>query len=120
MNLDFLDFEQPIAELQAKIEELRLVGDDAEINIQDEISRLEQKSQSLTAAVFSSLTPWQISQLARHPLRPHMLDYVAHIFDNLRHQLLGFTQHKMVDVRERFVTCREERSTGDDDERLLE
>ena len=76
MDLSFLEFEQPIAELEAKIEELRLVGDDAEINIQDEIGRLEQKSQSLTAAVFSSLTPWQISQLARHPQRPYMLDYV--------------------------------------------
>ena len=81
MDLSFLEFEQPIAELEAKIEELRLVGDDAEINIQDEIDRLEKKSQSLTAAVFSSLTPWQISQLARHPQRPYMLDYVTRIFD---------------------------------------
>ena len=81
MDLSFLEFEQPIAELEAKIEELRLVGDDAEINIQDEIDRLEKKSQSLTADVFSSLTPWQISQLARHPQRPYMLDYVTRIFD---------------------------------------
>jgi acetyl-CoA carboxylase carboxyl transferase subunit alpha len=88
MDLSFLEFEQPIAELEAKIEELRLVGDDAEINIQDEIGRLEQKSQSLTAAVFSSLTPWQISQLARHPQRPYMLDYVKRVFDDF-HELHG-------------------------------
>ncbi len=81
MNLDFLDFEQPIAELQAKIEELRLVGDDNEINIQEEIERLEGKSRSLTESIFANLSPWQISQLARHPLRPYTLDYVARIVD---------------------------------------
>ena len=81
MNLDFLDFEQPIAELQAKIEELRLVGDDNEINIQEEIERLEGKSRSLTESIFASLSPWQISQLARHPLRPYTLDYVSRIVD---------------------------------------
>ncbi len=84
MDLSFLEFEQPIAELEAKIEELRLVGDDAEINIQDEISRLEKKSQSLTESVFSSLTPWQISQLARHPRRPYMLDYVPRMFTDFQ------------------------------------
>ena len=82
MNLDFLEFEQPIAELQAKIEELRLVGNDNEINIQEEIERLEGKSRSLTESMFSSLTPWQISQLARHPLRPYTLDYVSRIIDD--------------------------------------
>ncbi|MDJ0740890.1 MAG: acetyl-CoA carboxylase carboxyl transferase subunit alpha [Gammaproteobacteria bacterium] len=82
MNLDFLEFEQPIAELQAKIEELRLVGNDNEINIQEEIERLEGKSRSLTESIFSSLSPWQISQLARHPLRPYTLDYVARIVDD--------------------------------------
>jgi acetyl-CoA carboxylase carboxyl transferase subunit alpha len=82
MNLDFLEFEQPIAELQAKIEELRLVGDDNEINIQEEIERLEGKSRSLTESIFSNLTPWQISQLARHPLRPYTLDYVARVVDD--------------------------------------
>ena len=81
MNLDFLEFEQPIAELQAKIEELRLVGNDNEINIQEEIERLEGKSRSLTESIFSNLTPWQISQLARHPLRPYTLDYVARIVE---------------------------------------
>ena len=81
MNLDFLEFEQPIAELQAKIEELRLVGNDNEINIQEEIERLEGKSRSLTESIFSNLSPWQISQLARHPLRPYTLDYVARIID---------------------------------------
>jgi acetyl-CoA carboxylase carboxyl transferase subunit alpha len=70
MNLNFLEFEQPIAELEAKIEELRYVGSDAEINISEEISKLQEKSQALTESIFSSLSPWQISQLARHPQRP--------------------------------------------------
>ena len=82
MNLDFLEFEQPIAELQAKIEELRLVGDDNEINIQEEIERLEGKSRSLTESIFANLSPWQISQLSRHPLRPYTLDYVPRIIDD--------------------------------------
>ncbi|MGB5452091.1 MAG: acetyl-CoA carboxylase carboxyltransferase subunit alpha [Sedimenticolaceae bacterium] len=82
MNLDFLEFEQPIAELQAKIEELRLVGNDNEINIQEEIERLEGKSRSLTESIFSNLSPWQISQLARHPLRPYTLDYISRFVDD--------------------------------------
>lgn len=80
MNLNFLDFEQPIAELEAKIQELRMVGNDSDINITDEISRLEGKSRQLTKDVFSRLTPWQVTQLARHPLRPHALDYIERIF----------------------------------------
>ncbi|ANB02929.1 acetyl-CoA carboxylase carboxyl transferase subunit alpha [Ectothiorhodospira sp. BSL-9] len=79
MNPDFLEFEQPIAELEAKIEELRFVGDDAEVNIQDEIARLEAKCKSLTESIFSKLTAWQIAQLARHPRRPYTLDYVKHM-----------------------------------------
>ncbi|HEY9148778.1 MAG TPA: acetyl-CoA carboxylase carboxyl transferase subunit alpha, partial [Gammaproteobacteria bacterium] len=65
MNLNFLEFEQPIAELEAKIEELRYVGDDAEININEEIARLQEKSRNLTKSIFAKLTPWQVSQLAR-------------------------------------------------------
>ena len=80
MNLNFLDFEQPIAELEAKIEELRYVGDDAEININEEIGRLQAKSKSLTESIFSNLDAWQISQLARHPQRPYALDYIQRIF----------------------------------------
>jgi len=80
MNLNFLDFEQPIAELEAKIEELRYVGEDAEINISEEIKKLQTESQALTARIFGNLTPWQISQLARHPQRPYTLDYVARLF----------------------------------------
>jgi len=80
MNLNFLDFEQPIAELEAKIEELRYVGDDAEININEEIGRLQAKSQALTESIFSNLDAWQISQLARHPQRPYALDYIQRIF----------------------------------------
>jgi acetyl-CoA carboxylase carboxyl transferase subunit alpha len=82
MNLDFLDFEQPIAELEAKIEELRLVGSDAEINIQDEIDKLTSKSHKLTESIFAKLTPWQISQLSRHPLRPYTQDYIDAIVDD--------------------------------------
>jgi acetyl-CoA carboxylase carboxyl transferase subunit alpha len=81
MNPNYLDFEQPIAELQAKIEELRLVGSSAELNISEEISRLEEKSRSLTKSIFSELSAWQISQLARHPQRPYTLDYVNYIFE---------------------------------------
>lgn len=80
MNLNFLDFEQPIAELEAKIEELRYVGDDADINISEEISRLQAKSRSLTESIFSKLSPWQISQLARHPQRPYSQDYFDRLF----------------------------------------
>jgi acetyl-CoA carboxylase carboxyl transferase subunit alpha len=82
MDLNFLEFEQPIAELEAKIRELRLVGDDNEINIQDEITRLEGKSRALTASIFANLTPWQISQVARHPLRPYLFDYVPRLFSD--------------------------------------
>ena len=76
MDLKFLDFEQPIAELEAKIDELRFVGDDSEVNINDEIARLRAKSKSLTKSIFSDLSAWQIAQLARHPLRPYTLDYI--------------------------------------------
>ena len=84
MAVAFLDFEQPIAELEAKIEELKHVGSDAEVNIQDEISRLQAKSRQLTTSIFSSLTPWQITQLARHPHRPYTLDYTSTIFNEFQ------------------------------------
>ena len=77
MDLKFLDFEQPIAELEAKIEELRFVGDDAEVNINEEVARLREKSESLTRNIFSKLSPWQVAQVARHPGRPYTLDYLA-------------------------------------------
>ncbi|MDR1057780.1 MAG: acetyl-CoA carboxylase carboxyltransferase subunit alpha [Coxiellaceae bacterium] len=80
MNLDFLDFEQPIAELLAKIEELRYVSTDNKINISQEIARLEAKSRELTKSIFSTLTAMQIVKLARHPQRPHTLDYIERIF----------------------------------------
>jgi acetyl-CoA carboxylase carboxyl transferase subunit alpha len=79
MAVAFLDFEQPIAELEAKIEELRHVTSESEVNIQEEISRLQAKSRQLTMSIFANLTPWQITQLARHPRRPYTLDYVAAI-----------------------------------------
>ncbi|MFQ5644829.1 MAG: acetyl-CoA carboxylase carboxyl transferase subunit alpha [Thiogranum sp.] len=88
MDMNFLDFEQPIAELEAKIEELRYVGDDAEININEEIGRLQAKSQSLTESIFSNLDAWQVSQLARHPQRPYTLDYISRIFTDF-HELHG-------------------------------
>ena len=80
MNLNFLDFEQPIAELQQKIEELRYVADGSEVNLTEEIQKLEGKITTLTEQIFSSLTPWQIAQLARHPQRPYAMDYIDQVF----------------------------------------
>lgn len=80
MNLDYLPFEQPIAELEQKIEELRLVGNDNDLNISEEISRLEEKKITLTQNLFSNLGAWEVSQLARHPKRPYTLDYIKHAF----------------------------------------
>jgi len=80
MNPNFLDFEQPIADLQAKIEELRLVDGSNDLNISEEIARLEEKSRALTLSIFGNLTSWQIAKLARHPRRPYTLDYIAQIF----------------------------------------
>src|SRR6202034_890255 len=79
MAVNFLDFEQPIAELEAKIEELRHVTSEPEVSIKDEISRLQAKSRQLTRNIFANLTPWQITQLARHPQRPYPLDYTGMI-----------------------------------------
>jgi acetyl-CoA carboxylase carboxyl transferase subunit alpha len=76
MSLNYLDFEQPIAELEAKIEALKFISNDVEINIGEELSRLRAKSRALTASIFADLTQWQITQLARHPLRPQTLDYI--------------------------------------------
>src|SRR5271167_584791 len=80
MALNFLEFEQPIAELEAKIEELKFLGSDASINIAEEVKRLQVKSRALTNSIFANLSPWQITQLARHPQRPYTLDYVSLIF----------------------------------------
>ena len=80
MNPDYLDFEQPIAELEGKIEELRLVGNDNNLNIGEEITKLRNQSTKLTENIFSNLTPWQISQLSRHPQRPYTEDYINMIF----------------------------------------
>ncbi len=88
MPLSFLDFEQPIAELEAKIDELRFVSSDAEVNVGEEIARLRAKRRALTTSIFASLSPWQVAQLARHPQRPYTLDYAAMIFDEF-HELHG-------------------------------
>ena len=79
-NMNFLEFEQPIAELEAKIEELRYVGDDSDININDEINRLKKRSKELTESIFSGLTAWQVAQISRHPQRPYTRDYIERIF----------------------------------------
>ena len=79
MNMNFLDFERPIAELEAKIEELRHVGNDSEVNLSEEISAMQAKSSKLTEEIFSKLTAWQVSQLARHPQRPYTMDYIERI-----------------------------------------
>src|ERR1700742_1549216 len=88
MALNFLEFEQPIAELEAKIEELKFLGSDASINIAEEVKRLQSKSRALTNSIFANLSPWQITQLARHPQRPYSLDYVSMIFSDW-HELHG-------------------------------
>jgi acetyl-CoA carboxylase carboxyl transferase subunit alpha len=80
MKISFLDFENSIAELEDKIEQLRYVQDDSALDIVDEISRLAQKSEALTKDVYAKLTPWQISQVSRHPQRPYTLDYIEHLF----------------------------------------
>ncbi len=85
LTLNFLEFERPIAELEAKIEELRHVVDAKdEVNLSDEIQRLQKKSRKLTESIFSSLTPWQVTQIARHPQRPYTLDYVAQLFTHFQ------------------------------------
>ena len=78
--MNFLDFEQPIAELEAKIEELRYVGNDSDLNINDEINRLKKRSMELTQSIFASLSAWQVSQISRHPQRPYSRDYIERIF----------------------------------------
>ena len=84
MPLSFLEFEQPIAELEAKIDELKFVSSDAEVNIGEEIARLRAKSRALTTSIFANLSPWQVAQLARHPQRPYTLDYASAIFDDFQ------------------------------------
>ena len=88
MNSKYLDFEQPVAELQAKIDELRNVGSDNAINLDEEIQRLQSKMRQKLVSIFKDLTPWQITQLSRHPLRPYTLDYVDYLFDEF-HELHG-------------------------------
>src|SRR6056297_2510808 len=81
MDPNYLDFEQPIADLESKIRELRHVGSDNAINLDEEVQRLEQKCRDCTRAIFAELSDWQIAQLARHPERPYTLDYIPMIFD---------------------------------------
>ena len=80
----FLDFEQPIAELQQKIDELRYVHEDSAVDISDEITRLSKKSQQLTKDIYSKLTAWQVAQVARHPQRPYTSDYISGMFADFR------------------------------------
>jgi acetyl-CoA carboxylase carboxyl transferase subunit alpha len=84
MKTTFLDFEQPIAELEGKIDQLRFVQDDSAVDISEEIKRLEAKSQTLTKDLYAKLTPWQMAQVARHPQRPYTLDYVQHMFTDFQ------------------------------------
>ncbi|MET3105648.1 acetyl-CoA carboxylase carboxyl transferase subunit alpha [Oxalobacteraceae bacterium GrIS 2.11] len=84
----FLNFEQPVADLEAKIEELRFVQDDSAVDISEEIDRLSKKSQLLTKDIYGKLTPWQVSQISRHPQRPYTLDYISEIFTDF-HELHG-------------------------------
>ena len=80
MKTTFLDFEQPISELEQRIEELRFVQDDSAVDISEEIARLTKKSQSLTKEIYAKLNPWQVAQVARHPQRPYTLDYIGMLF----------------------------------------
>ncbi|MDH4052009.1 MAG: acetyl-CoA carboxylase carboxyltransferase subunit alpha [Rubrivivax sp.] len=82
MNPNYLDFEQPIAELEAKIEELSLVGSDNEINISEEISTLKEKSRKLTQKVYADLSAWEIVKVARHPMRPYSMDLIPRVFSD--------------------------------------
>ena len=84
MKTTFLEFEQPIAELESKIEELRYVQDDSALDISEEIERLQKKSRTLTKDIYAKLSPWQISQVARHPQRPYSLDYIQNIFTDFQ------------------------------------
>ncbi|KTD72833.1 acetyl-CoA carboxylase carboxyltransferase subunit alpha [Legionella tucsonensis] len=84
MSRQFLDFEQPIEELNQKIEALRMIDHDNEVNLSDEIARLQTKCSELTSQVFSNLEPWQIAQMARHPLRPQTTDYIERIFTDFQ------------------------------------
>jgi Acetyl-CoA carboxylase alpha subunit len=95
MDLKFLDFEQPIAELEAKIKELRNVEFDNNINISDALKQLEDRSQALTELIFNNLSDWQISQLSRHPGRPYTLDYVEQIFTDF-YELHGDRAYAMI------------------------
>ena len=88
MAVSFLDFEQPIAELEAKLEELGHLTTDESVNVEAEIGKLRARSQQLTRSIFANLTPWQITQLARHPQRPYALDYIAAFFTDF-HELHG-------------------------------
>src|ERR1039458_7584722 len=80
MKVTFLDFEHSVSELENKIEQLRYVQDDSALDISEEIDRLQKKSQMLTRDIYAKLTPWQISQVSRHPQRPYTLDYIEHLF----------------------------------------
>ena len=105
MKTTFLEFEQPVAELEAKIEQLRFVQDDSAVDISEEISRLEAKSQSLTKDIYAKLTPWQIAQVARHPQRPYTFDYVEQIctdFEELHGDRAFADDHAIVGGLARF------------------
>ena len=88
MNQNFLDFEQPIAELEARIQELRHAGQGSAFDIEEEVGKLQEKLRARTAEIFRTLTPWQVSQLARHPQRPYTLDYVELMCEEF-HELAG-------------------------------
>jgi acetyl-CoA carboxylase carboxyl transferase subunit alpha len=98
MKITFLEFEQPIADLESKIEQLRFVQDDSAVDISEEISRMESKSLALTKDIYAKLTPWQIAQVARHPQRPYTFDYVKHAFTDFEelHGDRGFADDKAI------------------------
>ncbi len=105
MQLNFLDYEQPIAELEAKIDELRYMSNDSDLNITEEIQKLKEKSESLTRSIFSGLTPWQVTQMARHPQRPYTFDYIKHLitdFEELHGDRAYADDHALITGMGRF------------------
>ena len=122
MNLNYLDFEQPVAELQQKIEELRHSTAGSEVSLTEEIARLEQKSKELTEQVFANLTPWQVAQMARHPHRPYALDYIKAIIQlaadrpdlgpDLIPWLEEFVATMIPDAEDAGITARPEEATA--------
>ena len=114
MKTTFLEFEQPIAELEQRIEELRYVQDDSAVDISEEIQRLTKRSQTLTKDIYGKLTPWQVSQVARHPQRPYTLDYVQALFTHWEELHGAGAPPRLPSSEARFAQSRVALACGED------